>query len=617
MKSSLKKKKAQDQQGWRNEYIIEAGKDLEKSIKAMLNEILKTNLIPEEWNSIKIKSIFKNKGSKNDITNRRGLFITNVLSKSLEKIIIQRNQEVILENISPYQCGGLKNRGITDHLFTLNAAIDFHIYNKKELYLLFADTEKCFDKLWLQDCIIDLIELNFPPAEANLIYSMNKQAKAIIETPFGKTEPITLNEIVRQGTVAGTMLCGVSTDKVNVIGKTVKTNIGTNVQIESLIFVDDILGIGNKQTISNLGNNLSQMEITKKFTFNVKKTQYVIINEKNKKEESQKLNIELKSGNIIQTNSYKYLGDWYNEKADNTFKIKKRVEKIKYLAKEVRRYGNYQNVGRADVDIRFLLIDTIAHPSILYNTEAWSMIKEKDNDILHQAQAEFLKIIFEQKTSTPFWGIIAETRIWPWKFTIIKKKLMFLHQLINATDDRRIAKKILLDQIQSQQYHGWYYTLQNEIKEYNINISIDNMMKTTKSKWKNEIESKLVLNIKKIDKIKNKTKMRYIKEFKKQDYLKQYNGKTCQIIMQIRLNMVETRENYKSKYQQSNTLCQACKLTEETTEHIFKCQKLRELSSHQLNSNNFDENIQNTEWLKEASTVIIKIQEIKECLKLF
>ena len=61
---------------------------------------------------MKIKSIYKNKGSKKKVKNRRGLFLTNILSKCMEKIISNRNKEMIERHISPFQCGGIRKRGI-------------------------------------------------------------------------------------------------------------------------------------------------------------------------------------------------------------------------------------------------------------------------------------------------------------------------------------------------------------------------------------------------------------------------------------------------------------------------------------------------------------------------
>ena len=86
---------------------------------------------------------------------------------------------------------------------------------QKELYILFADLEKCFDHLWLKDCIREVVEAGMPAAEAAKIYKMNAKVNVVVETPVGKTEAFQLKEIVRQGTVSAVDLCGVSTDKIN------------------------------------------------------------------------------------------------------------------------------------------------------------------------------------------------------------------------------------------------------------------------------------------------------------------------------------------------------------------------------------------------------------------
>ena len=46
-----------------------------------------------------------------------------------------------------------------------------------------------------------------------LLYEENRKNMVSIKTPYGKTEPIVLEEIVMQGTVFGPLQCAVSMDK--------------------------------------------------------------------------------------------------------------------------------------------------------------------------------------------------------------------------------------------------------------------------------------------------------------------------------------------------------------------------------------------------------------------
>ena len=169
-----------------------------------------------------------------------------------------------------------------DHIFTAKAIIDYQKYKGVNTYLLFLDAEKCFDKLWLKDCIVDICEAGVPPTEANVIYEMNKNATAIINTPIGETETIKHKEIVKQGLIFGSKLCCVSTDKINTIDKHISFKMH-NLDIGSLIYVDDILGIGDENIIIDTARNAKTMETLKKFTFSMEKSKYMVIKSSKKK----------------------------------------------------------------------------------------------------------------------------------------------------------------------------------------------------------------------------------------------------------------------------------------------------------------------------------------------
>ena len=203
-----------------------------KSVVELLNSVSYEKRPPEDWKEMIIKSIYKNKGSQLDMKNRRGLFLTDVISKVFEKLISARNEKQTQKTMSRYQSGGIKNRSTIDHVMTMMAIIDKNLYLKRPTFLVFADAEKCFDKLWLKDGIKDLWKAGTRTDDAYMIYKMNEKANAQIDTPIGKTDPIELQEIVRQGTIYGPKICGTSTDKINKIGKKSVTMYSPNIEIE-------------------------------------------------------------------------------------------------------------------------------------------------------------------------------------------------------------------------------------------------------------------------------------------------------------------------------------------------------------------------------------------------
>ena len=58
-----------------NEMLLHAGNDLTESIVAMINAVFVQG-VPKQWNEMTIKSIYKNKGSRHEMKNRRGIFLT-------------------------------------------------------------------------------------------------------------------------------------------------------------------------------------------------------------------------------------------------------------------------------------------------------------------------------------------------------------------------------------------------------------------------------------------------------------------------------------------------------------------------------------------------------------
>ena len=54
---------------------------------------------------------------------------------------------------------GKKNRSTMNNVTIINAIIEKQRQNHKNTYLFFADAEKCFYKLWLKDCLVEMEEI--------------------------------------------------------------------------------------------------------------------------------------------------------------------------------------------------------------------------------------------------------------------------------------------------------------------------------------------------------------------------------------------------------------------------------------------------------------------------
>ena len=90
----------------------------------LLTTIWTTFLIPSSWLISTITCLFKNKGSRTEAGNYRGLSIMSTCSKVLASLIVYRIRQAYETIITKCQFGFRSNRSTTDAIFVLETAIN-------------------------------------------------------------------------------------------------------------------------------------------------------------------------------------------------------------------------------------------------------------------------------------------------------------------------------------------------------------------------------------------------------------------------------------------------------------------------------------------------------------
>ena len=121
----------------------------------LLTIIWTTCIIPSSWLISTITCLFKNKGSRSDAANYRGLSIMSTCSKIIISIIISRIRNAYETIISNCQFGFRSNRSTTDAIFILQTSINI---SSKPLFLCFIDLKAAYD--WIdRDMLFKILDI--------------------------------------------------------------------------------------------------------------------------------------------------------------------------------------------------------------------------------------------------------------------------------------------------------------------------------------------------------------------------------------------------------------------------------------------------------------------------
>jgi exonuclease III len=144
----------------------------------LMTTIWTTCVIPSSWLVSSITCLFKNKGSRSDAANYRGLSIMSTCSKLLASLIISRIRKAYEAIISNCQFGFRSNRSTTDAIFILQNAINL---SDKPLFLCFIDLKAAYD--WIdRDMLYKILEIRLKsPVLVNILKAFYTGTSAAIK----------------------------------------------------------------------------------------------------------------------------------------------------------------------------------------------------------------------------------------------------------------------------------------------------------------------------------------------------------------------------------------------------------------------------------------------------
>ena len=153
----------------------------------LCNKVKAECSIPKFLELTNITSIYKNKGSKTDLNNDRGVFNVMTVRSLIDNLIYNDFYSIIDKDMSNSNVGGRKERNIRDILFIVNGVVNYAKQEKLEVDINLYDIAKCFDSMWYEETMNDLWDVGVQNDKFAVIAKLNENFNKAVFTFISST----------------------------------------------------------------------------------------------------------------------------------------------------------------------------------------------------------------------------------------------------------------------------------------------------------------------------------------------------------------------------------------------------------------------------------------------
>ena len=124
----------------------------------------------------------------------------------------------------------------------------------------------------------------------------------------------------------------------------------------------------------------------------------------------------------------------------------------------------------------------------LFNSEVWHNITEDDLNILEKVDEALLRGILKSHSKIPLEALYLETASIPIRFIVASRRLLYLYNILQKSEDEMIRKVYELQKQDTSQ--GDFYELVNQDKQrLNVNLSDVEISQMNRAKFKSLVKS--------------------------------------------------------------------------------------------------------------------------------
>ncbi|CAG2232072.1 unnamed protein product [Mytilus edulis] len=175
----INKGKSADYYGITIEHIVNAGEIIVILLQSIINEIFQQGYVPDLLKIGLLTPIFKNKGSKNDATNYRGITVLPVVSKII--VLKNRTQPSVKAVQHKYQRGSTSGSGPMNSALPVEEVYREVHDGETEAQIMLLDTKSALDKVIHSHMMRRVYQAGIEDKHWSLISSLHQNAASTIK----------------------------------------------------------------------------------------------------------------------------------------------------------------------------------------------------------------------------------------------------------------------------------------------------------------------------------------------------------------------------------------------------------------------------------------------------
>lgn len=402
-----------------NVFLRKCSTNLIKPITSLLKMSFMNAKVPDIWRCSYIRPVFKN-GSKNDVSNYRGVAIQCCIIKLLDSLIANHLNMYLRNIISEHQHGFIIGRSTISNLTEFTSSIRSGMKSHNQVDSIYLDISKAFDSVDTQLLCHKLQIMNLNYKILNWIEAYLKNRQQIVKINSQSTsKPVNVTSGVGQGyPIGATLFIMFLMDLPYYIEDSMIHLFADDSKISKAInSIDDCKVLQNDLTSAKYFFDINCLKLnvnkTKQITYCNKKTSLIH-------------NYSLENRFIERVHEIKDLGIIMNNKMTFNNHIEYAISKAKSRLTWIKRYSREFD----DPWAIKRLYETFVLPLVEYGSVIWSPTAQTQSNKIESIQKQFL---------------IFALRKFKWQDRLhlppYKHRLLLFH--MNTLEDRRTIAQIL------------------------------------------------------------------------------------------------------------------------------------------------------------------------------